>query len=59
MASDRRGFAAHVVRLLEDPDLRERLAAAGRAYVERHHAWSEMGRRLEAIYREVLEESSR
>ncbi len=43
-------FAAAVVRLLDDADLRRRLGRAGRFYVEEHHDWRDIVLRLETIY---------
>jgi glycosyltransferase involved in cell wall biosynthesis len=54
VASEPASFAASVLRLLEEPALRERIGTAGRAYVERHHAWPLVGRGLERVYGEVL-----
>jgi sugar transferase (PEP-CTERM/EpsH1 system associated) len=38
-ASDRNEWVEHVVRLLDNPGLRQQLGAAGRAYVEAYHDW--------------------
>lgn len=43
-------FAEAVGRLLESPAERAALGAAGRAYVEAHHRWEALAKRLEAIY---------
>ncbi len=43
-------FAHHVLRVLEDPALAERLAAAGRQYVETHHDWEAIAGQLVAVY---------
>jgi sugar transferase (PEP-CTERM/EpsH1 system associated) len=51
-------FAAQVIRLLEDKGLRRKIAMAGRAYVERNHDWRAVGKQLQRIYQEVLEERS-
>lgn len=45
-------MAEAVLRLLEDEDLRSRVGRAGRRYVERNHRWSDVAKKLEAIYRE-------
>jgi len=50
VADDAEGFARCVLRLLGDPELARRLAAAGRRYVEQHHDWDGIVERLEAIY---------
>lgn len=55
VAADPEEFAAQVVRLLENPPLRERMGAAGRTYVECHHSWPVVACRLERVYREVLD----
>jgi len=46
-------FAQHVLRLCADPDLRHRLGAAGRRYVETHHSWEGSARRLITAYQAV------
>jgi glycosyltransferase involved in cell wall biosynthesis len=43
-------FAAHVLRVISDQALRERLQVAGRRYVENHHSWEAGARRLEKVY---------
>ncbi|MEW5718933.1 MAG: glycosyltransferase [Chloroflexota bacterium] len=45
-----RDFADAVLRLLRDPDLRERLAAAGRRLVEEKYDWRVACKGLDAIY---------
>lgn len=40
VADDAAGYAAHIGRLLDEPGLRDSLARAARAYVEREHDWS-------------------
>jgi glycosyltransferase involved in cell wall biosynthesis len=44
-------FAAGVLQLLADVDLRARLGAAGRRYVEAHHSWDVAAQSLERAYR--------
>jgi len=51
-------FASQVVRLLQHKGLRCRIALAGRAHVEKNHDWKMVGKRLQGIYRQVLEESN-
>jgi glycosyltransferase involved in cell wall biosynthesis len=46
-------FADAVVRLLRDPDEWARVAAAGRAFVQRTYRWDDNVARLEALYREM------
>lgn len=47
-------FARAVVTLLADAGMRDRLARAGRAFVEQHHGWSLQATRLTGIYQEAL-----
>jgi polysaccharide biosynthesis protein PslH len=47
---DPEGFAQAVERLLSDAALRERLARAGRACVERNFRWERHAERLEHLY---------
>jgi len=47
-------FASAVLRLLADPDLRARLGAAGRRYVEQHHDLRATTARLVEIYQRVI-----
>jgi len=54
VADEADDFAEAVVRLLDDAELRRRLARAARQYVEQQHDWWEIGRRLEAIYDELV-----
>jgi glycosyltransferase involved in cell wall biosynthesis len=46
-------IAREIVRVLQDGTLRARLAANGRRYVERHHDWREIAKRLVAVYEEA------
>ena len=46
-------FAAHVVRLMRDTALRERLAAAGNRFVHEKYSWAAACAKLEAILEEV------
>jgi polysaccharide biosynthesis protein PslH len=47
-------FARGIQVLLADPDLRNRIAAAGRAHVERDFGWKAVGLRQRALLRELL-----
>jgi len=47
VAADPETFASGVVSLMSNPALRQRYATAGRAYVEQHHDWQHVLRRLE------------
>jgi glycosyltransferase involved in cell wall biosynthesis len=53
LADDPAGFAAEVLRLIDDPALGRRLGAAGRALVREHYDWSTIVPRLEALYAEL------
>jgi glycosyltransferase involved in cell wall biosynthesis len=48
-------FAAAILRLLDDPALRERLAQAARARVEARFSWSHVARQFEAICLRALD----
>ena len=50
-------FSDAVVRLLDDPALRDRLGREGRRYVESHHDWDTVVTRLEGIYKETVKKS--
>lgn len=49
VAADAEAFARAVVRLLREPETRERYAAAGRACVEENHNWNRLLPRLEEL----------
>ncbi|MBC7226324.1 MAG: glycosyltransferase [Thermoflexales bacterium] len=51
VADTAEAFAHHVLRVLEDPALAERLGAAGRRYVETCHDWRSIAGRLVEVYR--------
>jgi sugar transferase (PEP-CTERM/EpsH1 system associated) len=55
VAETPRAFADSVVRLFHDPELYERLIRNGRRFVEEHHDWSAIYRRLEQVYGEANE----
>jgi sugar transferase (PEP-CTERM/EpsH1 system associated) len=46
-------MAAHTLALFREPALRARLVSAGRRFVERHHDWSHLGRRLIDVYEDA------
>ncbi len=48
-------FARQVVRLLDDAELRRRIGASGRQYVEQCHDWDRIVERLEDIYQVLLD----
>jgi ribosomal protein S18 acetylase RimI-like enzyme len=47
-------FAGAIATLLADRDLRQRIAAAGRAHVEDNFGWKRVGARQHALLRELL-----
>jgi glycosyltransferase involved in cell wall biosynthesis len=53
LADEPAAFAAAVVRLLDEPQTRAAMAAAGRSLVEREYDWRAHGRRLQAIIESV------
>ncbi|HEU4355984.1 MAG TPA: glycosyltransferase family 4 protein, partial [Actinomycetota bacterium] len=57
-AADPATFAEHAVRLLQDPGLSRRLAAAGRRLVEERYAWTSRAREFERLYEDVIRERS-
>jgi sugar transferase (PEP-CTERM/EpsH1 system associated) len=48
-------FAARVLELLADPELRQSLSTGGRLYVEANHSWETAGERLTGIYDSIGE----
>jgi sugar transferase (PEP-CTERM/EpsH1 system associated) len=50
VASDPQEFADRALELLEDPELHQRMAAAGRAFVAERYSWSAVGEQLAAIF---------
>lgn len=50
VADGAEAFADAVLKLLGDDELRTRLGAAGRRYVETHHSWDTAAQLLEAAY---------
>jgi len=50
-------LAAAALQVLSDPTLAERLAAAGRRYVEAHHSWETGARRLVRVYEQARSEA--
>jgi glycosyltransferase involved in cell wall biosynthesis len=53
-ASTEAEILAALTRLLDDPAERERVGAAGRAWIERHHSWRLVAERQRRVYEEVL-----
>ncbi|MBI4551298.1 MAG: glycosyltransferase [Candidatus Latescibacteria bacterium] len=56
VADDPEGFVGHVVQLLGDPALGQRLAAAAARLIERRYAWTAIADRLNEVYRTVVSE---
>ena len=53
VADGAEAFATAITALLNDPARRQQLGQAGRAYVERVHAWPQIVAQLETIYTEA------
>jgi len=53
-ANDPQEYAEVILRLLENPAERERLATAGRARILSHHTWDHSMRRFDALLEECL-----
>lgn len=49
------GFAAAVLRLMRDPDLRRRLGSRAREIVINDHGWDQVAQRVERVYERVVE----
>lgn len=58
LAANPQHFADQILALLHDPQRRQQIGAAGRRYVEQHHAWSTLVARLEQIYQTTSAECS-
>jgi polysaccharide biosynthesis protein PslH len=52
-------FAAGVIQLLRDSELRERIGREARKTVERYYAWSVVGARLTGLYEDLIATRSR
>jgi polysaccharide biosynthesis protein PslH len=50
-----RDFADRLVELFENPGLRRKIGAAGRALVEREYCWEKIGEQLEQAYQSAFE----
>ena len=57
IADDNEALAAAILRAVSDHALAERLAVAGRQYVEAHHSWESEARWLVEIYGEARSEA--
>jgi glycosyltransferase involved in cell wall biosynthesis len=56
VADDEERFAASLVRLLQDPEERARLAREGRRFVEDHFVWARQAEELEKLCHEAVRE---
>ena len=54
IGADAASFAAHVVRLLHDPELNGRIRAAGRTWVETHYVWQAAYQQVDQVYARLL-----
>lgn len=52
-------FARHVVRVMQDPALRQKLCERGMAVIRKQYDWDAIVARLEEIYRELVEQELR
>ena len=52
-------FAAAVLQVLRDRDLRNRLGHEGRRTVEQHYAWRVVGEKLISLYQNLMIEGAR
>jgi glycosyltransferase involved in cell wall biosynthesis len=59
IADDPASFAAAVVRLLKDADLRQRMGQAARALVEQRYDWRQIVENVERAYEEALSRKNR
>ena len=55
IADDAETFAAQIRRLLDDPELADRIGKAGRRVVEAHYGWGASVEQLSAFYDEVID----
>ena len=53
-SKDANAMAAAIESLVDDPERRHKLGAAGRAYVSEHYDWRMNVAQMETIYRDVL-----
>jgi glycosyltransferase involved in cell wall biosynthesis len=54
LADDAELFAQHVITLLNDPSLRQRLGEEGRRIAESYYGWDASARALDRLYRQYL-----
>ncbi len=55
IADDDEQFAEHVIVLLQDRELRNRLGRSGRAMAEKHYGWDAAAEKLDALCRQLLD----
>jgi GT2 family glycosyltransferase/glycosyltransferase involved in cell wall biosynthesis len=59
LAEDPATFAAAIVRLLRDPQLRRQLGQAGRQMVSATYSWETVAAKQASVYREILRQNGR
>ena len=59
MAEEPEEFAAQTVKILQSPELRERLAAAGRQLIEQRYNWEVLGDRIAALAGELVDQKQK
>lgn len=59
VADSPESYANAIVSIIEDPQKQDDLGRNGRTYVEQHHHWPNVAARLETIYAESIESTSR
>jgi glycosyltransferase involved in cell wall biosynthesis len=59
VADNPEAFADSICRLMNEPDLRERMARAGRLYVEANFSWEKVVSGLEDLYMRLVTERTR
>ena len=59
VADSAENYAKAILSILDDPQRQKNLGRNGRTYVEQHHHWPNVARRLETIYAEAIATSSR
>ncbi|MCL4706844.1 glycosyltransferase [bacterium] len=59
VADQPQAFARHVVRVLQEPSLREKLRQGGMAVIRKQYDWDPIVARLEEIYHDLVRQKSR
>lgn len=59
IADEPREFAARILLLLAEPELRRRVGAAGREFVVKNRSWRVLGQQLDAVYAQAATELTR